>query len=204
MVTSPLANTSLPPLSPLVTNLSDLSPSSPRWRHYWTVPYLDFAKAFDTVPNSGLLRKLREYGMDRNIMRWIKVFLWNCSQVANVNGEESFASPLLSGIPQGSVLGPTLFVIYIDDLPDHINSDTFMFTDDTKILRCITSREDSDALDIHKLEEWSDKWLLRFSTYQHVLTLGKTADIMHTHKHKRHSNSFIRHLIFIHSFIHSR
>ena len=96
----------------------------------------------DTVPHARLLGKLRAYGIDGNILNWIESFLKNRSHIVKVNGEESFPASVLSGIPQGSVLGPILFVIYINDLPDTINSDAFLFADDTKILRCITSIED--------------------------------------------------------------
>ena len=127
--------------------------------------YLDFAKAFDTVPHSRLLGKLKSYGINGNILKWIETFLRNRTQIVKVNGENSFSAPVLSGIPQGSVLGPLLFVIYINDLPDSVNSDSFLFADDTKILRQITSAEDSITLqnDLKMLEEWSNKWLLRFN-----------------------------------------
>ena len=82
-------------------------------------------------------------------------------------------------------------MIYINDLPDTIKSDTLMFADDTKILRCIMSKEDSMELqkDVHDLENWSDKWLLRFNTEKcHVLTVGRTEDIMHTHDYQLYDN----------------
>ena len=104
-----------------------------------------------------------------------------------VNGENSFQAPVLSGIPQGSVLGPLLFVIYINDLPDSITSDSFLFADDTKILRKITSAEDSITLqnDLKTLEEWSNEWLLRFNADKcHVLSLGKIEHIKHTHRYE--------------------
>ena len=149
--------------------------------------YLDFAKAFDTVPHSRLLGKLRSYGIGGNILKWIEAFLRNRTQIVKVNGEKSFSAPVLSGIPQGSVLGPLLFVIYINDLPDNINSDSFLFADDTKILRQISSTEDSIQLqgDLKSLEEWSKKWLLRFNADKcHVLTLGKIEHIVHTHRYE--------------------
>ena len=149
--------------------------------------YLDFAKAFDTVPHSRLLGKLRSYGINGNVLKWIEAFLRDRTQVVKVNGEESFSAPVLSGIPQGSVLGPLLFVIYINDLPDCISSDSFLFADDTKIFREITSAEDSVKLqrDLKALEDWSKKWLLQFNADKcHVLTLGKIENIVHTHRYE--------------------
>ena len=106
------------------------------------VIYLDFAKAFDTVPHSRLLGKLRSYGINGNTLKWIEAFLKNRTQVVRVNGEDSFSAPVLSGIPQGSFLGSLLFVIFINGLPDNIRSDSFLFADDTKIIQHITSAED--------------------------------------------------------------
>ena len=99
--------------------------------------YFDFAKAFDTVPHSRLIGKLQAYGVSGDLLKWVEAFLLNRSQIVRVNGEESFSAAVLSGIPQGSVLGPLLFVIYINDLPDKIRSDTLIFADDTKIMRVV-------------------------------------------------------------------
>ena len=94
---------------------------------------------------------------------------------------------VVSGIPQGSVLGPLLFVIYINDILDNIDSDGLLFADDTKIFRCISSKQDADALqsDLSALEDWSKKWLLNFHPDKcHVLTLGKFENIQHTERYK--------------------
>ena len=92
----------------------------------------------------------------------MKDYLNGRTQTVLVNGERSFTAPVISGIPQGTCLGPLLFVIYINDLLDDIESDGFLFADDTKIFRKITSLEDSMTLqsDIDRLENWSEKWLL--------------------------------------------
>ena len=148
--------------------------------------YLDFQKAFDTVPHRRLLGKLRSYGITGDMLAWIEGFLSGRSQIVKVNGVESASAPVLSGIPQGSVLGPLLFVIYINDLPDTLSSNTLLFADDTKVFRRITSKDDALALqaDLAALQRWSEKWLLRFHPDKcHVLTLGKLEDIRHTFRY---------------------
>ena len=149
--------------------------------------YLDFQKAFDTVPHRRLIKKLEAYGIQGNIMEWIRAFLSNRKQTVLVNGEESFQADVLSGIPQGSVLGPLLFLVYINDLPDKIKSESLLFADDTKIFREIRCKEDAIELqsDVDSLDTWSKKWLLNFNlTKCHVLTIGKVFNIQCTQRYK--------------------
>ena len=153
--------------------------------------YLDFSKAFDTVPHRRLMSKLESYGITGKVQGWILSFLSGRSQTVKVNNDESPPAPVISGIPQGSVLGPLLFVIYINDLPDTVNSHVYLFADDTKLMRKITSNDDADALqrDLDELEAWSNKWLLRFNPEKcHVLTIGKFEDIQHTERYKLYGN----------------
>ena len=128
--------------------------------------YCDFMKAFDKVPHLRLLHKLEKYQITGQISRWIRSFLLGRKQRVIVNGEKSEWKDVTSGIPQGSVLGPILFVLYINDMPDvtSIGTDTYLFADDTKAFRGIYKQSDCAKLqtDIHALQEWSDKWLLRF------------------------------------------
>ena len=148
--------------------------------------YLDFAKAFDTVPHRRLLGKLNSYGIEGQVFNWVKGFLCNRTQEVMVNGSKSKSDPVISGVPQGTVLGPVLFVIYINDLLDDITSHGLMFADDTKIFRLITSREDAIKLqeDISKLEEWTRVWQVHFNhTKCHVLTLGKFENIRYAHNY---------------------
>ena len=149
------------------------------------VIYLDFAKAFDTVPHRRLIGKLESYGISGNLLSWISDFLRERSHIVSVNGAKSASAYIISGIPQGSVLGPALFVIYINDILDNIASDGFMFADDTKIFKMIASRNDAIILqsDMHKLEDWSRTWGLDFNSDKcHVLNMGKFEDINHTHR----------------------
>lgn len=148
--------------------------------------YLDFSKAFDTVPHRRLLGKLESYGIRGNVLNWIRGFLHERTQEVLVNGVKSAPTSVISGIPQGTVLGPVLFVIYINDLLDNITSHGLMFADDTKLFRHITSREDALHLqtDITKLENWSNTWQLYFNPEKcHVLTLGKFENIRHAHRY---------------------
>ena len=138
--------------------------------------YLDFMKAFDTVPHMRLMGKLKAYGVEGNTAKWITEYLNNRSQVVVVNGEKSLPADIISGIPQGTVLGPLLFVVYINDLLDNTKSDGFLFADDAKIFRAVTSKEDALILqsDIKLLEDWSRTWLLNFHPDKcHILTFGK-------------------------------
>ena len=121
--------------------------------------YLDFAKAFDTVPNRRLLGKVDSYGIRGSRLNWIDAFLIERSQVVKVNNTESKPASVLTGVPQGRDLGPGVFVIYINDLPETVKSDKLLFADDTKIMRTIRTREDVCTLrnDKDSLQHWSQK-----------------------------------------------
>ena len=130
--------------------------------------------------------KLQSYGIKGRILTWIKSSLTGRTKVVKVNVSVSESAPVLSGIPQRSVLGPLLLVIYINDLPEAINSDSFLFADDINVFREITSKDDAFAVqsDIDSLQHWSNKWLLQFHPDKcHVLTLGKFDNIRYTHRY---------------------
>ena len=129
------------------------------------VAYFDFAKAFDSVPTKGLLAKIQSYGIHGHILKWLTSFLTQRRQKVLVNGKYSGWCDVLSGVPQRSVLGPILFIIFINDMPDKITSMVHLFADDTKITLRLTNQNQTNALqnDIDRLYEWSNRWNLRFN-----------------------------------------
>ena len=122
------------------------------------VIYLDYAKAFDKVDHQVLLAKLERYGIGGNVLRWIEQFLTNRSQTVLVEGSKSSYQPVISGVPQGTVLGPILFLVYINDLlPTLRKSKGFCFADDTKLISEIVGLECTKLLqkDLYKVINWS-------------------------------------------------
>ena len=144
---------------------------------------LDFSKAFDRVPHQRLLRKLEFYGIRGNINKWIENFLLNRTQQVLVEGETSCIGAVISGVPQGSVLGPTLFLVYINDLGEGLRSTVRLFADDTMLYSPIHNHSDSEALqeDLSKLEKWEEKWQMGFNVVKcHQLTVSTKNNIINT------------------------
>ena len=94
---------------------------------------------------------LQAYGIQGKLFHWIKEFLKERTQSVIVNGVESERTSVLSGIPQGTVLGPLLFVVYINDILDKVKSHGLLFADDAKIYRAITNKEDAKSLPLKKM-----------------------------------------------------
>ena len=124
--------------------------------------YLDFAKAFDRVPHFRLLSKLENMGIKGKLLEVIRDFLTNRKFRVSVEGQFSSFKDILSGIPQGSVLGPLLFLIFINDLPNYVSSFIKLFADDVKIIGNVQDRSVIDR-DMEGLELWGSKWLLDFN-----------------------------------------
>ncbi|KAK3101483.1 hypothetical protein FSP39_003928 [Pinctada imbricata] len=127
--------------------------------------YLDFQKAFDKVPHRRLLHKLKSYGICGSLYNWLEDFLNNRKQRVVLNDTHSDWGDVTSGIPQGSVLGPILFLIYINDLPDVVHNIAKLFADDTKLYSVVNNSNQQFTLqeDINKLTDWSNEWLLKFN-----------------------------------------
>jgi len=98
---------------------------------------IDFAKAFDSVPHTCLLTKLKSYRLTGNLLRWLESYLEGRKQRVVINGETSAWCDVLSGVSQGSVIGPLLFNIYANDMPTQVNSYVLQLTDDLKMFRVI-------------------------------------------------------------------
>ena len=118
------------------------------------VVYLDFQKAFDKVPHQRLLLNLKAHGIGNDVITWIEKWLTHRRQRVIVDGDISNWKSVLSGLPQGSVLGPKLFLIYINDLEDDISSKVLNFADYTKVFGNVTKQSLQDDLD--KLVKWSE------------------------------------------------
>ena len=137
--------------------------------------YMDFQKAFDTVPHHRLLRKLENLGINGKTLAMISDFLSGRTFQARVGDSLSQTYEVMSGVPQGSVLGPLLFLIYINDLPEDIKRHISLFADDVKMLTK-SSAMNINQQDINKLLKWQDSWLLKFNTDDDkckVLHIGK-------------------------------
>ena len=127
---------------------------------------LDFSKAFDRVPHQRLLLKLHHYGVRGPLLTWMENFLTQRSQRVVIDGKSSDWSPVTSGVPQGTVLGPLLFLAFINDLPSGISSKIRLFADDCLLYRTINNSEDTSLLqqDLDRLHQWTIKWQMQFNT----------------------------------------
>uniref|UniRef100_H3A8L5 Reverse transcriptase domain-containing protein n=1 Tax=Latimeria chalumnae TaxID=7897 RepID=H3A8L5_LATCH len=129
------------------------------------VIFLDFGRAFDTVPHKRLLLRLRETGIGRNLFCWIQGWLMDGSRHVVVRGMASDWKDVGSGVPRGSVLGPLLFNIFIDDLEEGEESTLVEFADDTEMMGVLDSDSACDELqrDLDTLQTWAVEWQMKFS-----------------------------------------
>ena len=153
--------------------LSQLLPSFHNWaleRNNGLTPdviFLDLSKAYDSVPHERLLTKIHAYGIQGPVLSCLRCFLPNQYQRVVLREHHTSWTSVMSGVPQGAVLGPILFLIYINDISRNIMSDTKLFTDDMKVYRVLgDTKEDVEELqkDLTRLESWSNDWQLKFNT----------------------------------------
>ena len=127
------------------------------------VVFLDISKAFDKVWHAGLLKKLEALGVRDPLLSWIESYLFNRKQRVVVEGQSSEWANINAGVPQGSVLGPLLFLIYINDLTNELISNPFIYADDTMLFEVVENVDVSAANlndDLNRISHWSNKWLV--------------------------------------------
>ena len=128
--------------------------------------FLDISKAFDKVWHDGLLFKLKTYGVEGDLLLLLKNYLKNRKQRVVLNGQTSEWRKLISGVPQGSVLGPLLFLIYINDLPDGKTLICQIFADDTSLfskVQDINRSANELNCDLEKVSNWAYQWKMQFN-----------------------------------------
>ena len=145
------------------------------------VVFLDISKAFDKVWHTGLLKKLEALGVRNPLLQWFESYLENRMQRVVVEGQSYEWEKVGSGVPQGSVLGSLLFLIYINDLTDELESCSFIFADDTTLFEVVDDPMDSGQLlndDLTKISWWSDRWLV-------TMNPSKTRSMTFSNKRER-------------------
>ena len=128
--------------------------------------FLDISKAFDKVWHEGLLYKLKSFGISGNLLNLIKHYLTDRSQRVLLNGQCSNWQPILVGVPQGSILGPSFFLIYINNVPGGLKSNVKLFADDTSFFSIVKSKEESTSNltnDLDMISKWAYNWKVSFN-----------------------------------------
>ena len=126
--------------------------------------FLDVSAAFDKVWHNGLLAKLSQIGVEGSFLDTLSSYLTDRRQVVVVNGEKSDVLDVKAGVPQGSRLGPLLFIIYMNDIIDDIESDILIFADDTSLFATGTDPAETSAQlnrDLVKISHWAEKWKVK-------------------------------------------
>ena len=130
------------------------------------VVFCDISKAFDRVWHKGLIHKLKQSGISGNLLKWFQKYLYGREQRVVINGSNSNWLPVKAGVPQGSILGPLLFIIFINDIVNEINAEIKLFADDTSLYLIVDNPNDTAFFlnqDLNQLQRWSEKWLVKFN-----------------------------------------
>ena len=145
-------------LDPTIITLEDLTSNLDHCKQS-DITLLDFAKAFDTVPHQRLFLKLHHYDIQSTIKKWIQAWLCYSEQSVLVEGEKSAPVSVMSGVAQGTVLGPS-FLIYINDIGLNIKSRIRLFADDTLLYATVSSEDDANTLqqNLDSLVAWPTLW----------------------------------------------
>ena len=143
--------------------------------------FFDFAKAFDRVPHRALIQKLRAYGIRGSLLKWIQNFLTDRTFSVKIGGAHSSPAPVKSGVPQGSVLGPLLFLLYINDLPERLSSNLLLYADDLKIWNALDAN--TLQMDIDTVCHWATTWglPLNIDKCAHISFGGDSENAFHIH-----------------------
>ena len=170
-------------------------------KEYMCMFFFDISKAFDRVWYDGLIHKINNYGFRYNLCDWLKSYLHNRKQRIVINNKHSSFLPVKAGVPQGSVLGPLLFLLYINDICDNLRSSTRLFADDSSIIATspdIPTLEENVNADLVNLSKWASDWLVTFNPnktevmfftnrpfirHPNIIFDGEHPDIVDSHKH---------------------
>ena len=141
---------------------------------------LDFSKAFDTVPHKRLLKKLDHYGTRGQLIKLIESWLCGRTQKVVVNGSQSSPVTVTLGVPQGTVLGPLMFLLYINDMGLQITSELGLFAEDSVLYGFVNNISSAEVLqgDLNKLVVWSEKWQMAFNASKCFLLRVTRSEIM--------------------------
>ena len=177
--------------SQLLTTAHDLLKSFDRKKQV-DIAILDFPKAFDTVPHRKLLHKLSHYGIAGSLHHWLTSFLTCRTMRVVLEGSSSETTSVVSGVPQGTVLGPLLFFLHINDLPNSVKSNVRLFADDCLLYRETDTFRDHHTLqhDLRQLERWAYDWGMIFNPYKcYILSVNSKTSFYY-----QLSNSILKHV----------
>ena len=132
------------------------------------IVYLDQSRAFDRIWHAGLIHKLKHMGFTGSLLNWIADYLFNRTICVGIEGHTSPWFDITAGVPQGSILGPLLFLLFVNDIENDIESDIHLYADDTALVESFSRSEEDEAFsllnrDLQKLDEWSHTWNMSYN-----------------------------------------